>query len=106
MSEPGTNELLSAALNYATQGWYVFPIAPGRKRPPLIEKQYTHSTTDPDTIRAWWQDNPKANIGLDCGKSGLVMVDVDTAEHGKGGKYGEKVFAGLVLLTGRKAWNT
>lgn len=35
------------------------------------------STTDPATIRAWWRLWPSANIGIDCGKSRLVVVDAD-----------------------------
>ena len=36
------------------------------------------STTDPDTIRGWWKRWPTANIGIDCGKSGLLILDADT----------------------------
>jgi putative DNA primase/helicase len=36
------------------------------------------STTDQDTIRRWWQRWPTANIGIDCGKSGLLILDADT----------------------------
>ena len=36
------------------------------------------STTDLDTIRRWWQRWPTANIGIDCGKSGLLILDADT----------------------------
>lgn len=35
------------------------------------------STTDPDTIRQWWEWWPSANVGIDCGKSGLVVLDAD-----------------------------
>ncbi len=36
------------------------------------------STTDQDTIRGWWKRWPTANIGIDCGKSGLLVLDADT----------------------------
>lgn len=36
------------------------------------------STTDADTIRGWWKRWPNANIGIDCGKSGLLVLDADT----------------------------
>lgn len=36
------------------------------------------STTDPSTIRHWWRKWPTANIGIDCGKSGLLVLDADT----------------------------
>lgn len=35
------------------------------------------STTDADTIRQWWKWWPKANIGIDCGKSNLLIFDAD-----------------------------
>ena len=67
---------LEAALAYASKGWYVFPIAPGQKSPPLC-KWRDDSTTDPETITAYWGNVPDANIGLDCGKSGIFAVDID-----------------------------
>jgi DNA-binding transcriptional ArsR family regulator len=36
------------------------------------------STTDTDTIRRMWRKHPTANIGIDCGKSGLLILDADT----------------------------
>lgn len=36
------------------------------------------STTDPETIRRWWRRLPTANIGIDCGKNGLLVLDADT----------------------------
>ena len=35
------------------------------------------STTDADLIAKWWRAWPNANIGIDCGKSGLVVLDAD-----------------------------
>lgn len=64
------------ALEYASRGLYVFPIVPGDKKPAC--KWRDESTTDQERIRAWWGKNPKANIGLDCGKSGILAIDLDT----------------------------
>lgn len=36
------------------------------------------STTDEDTISKWWHWWPTSNIGIDCGKSGLLVFDADT----------------------------
>jgi hypothetical protein len=38
---------------------------------------YKDATTDPATIRRWWTRNPRANIGLACGASSLVVIDLD-----------------------------
>lgn len=98
------SEYQDAALEYAAKGWAVFPIVPGRKKPSLIKDYYTLSSTDPEQIKAWWSLSPEANIGLDCGKSGLVAVDVDSeAGHGKDGLGALKT---LQIITGKEPWDT
>lgn len=66
---------MQAALEYASKGWHVFPVEPQGKRPLVTWKE--SSTSDEDTIRKWWTDWPYANVGIDCGKSGLVVIDID-----------------------------
>jgi hypothetical protein len=96
------SELGQAALEYASQGWAVFPIKPYSKKPPLLKDQYNNSTTDLEQIKTWWTDVPLANIGLDCGKSGVDVVDVDAKHEGI-----LKVLEGLKLVSGgSKAWDT
>ena len=77
------NKLLQAALLYAGLGLAVFPLKPGQKSPAFKGWQ-AKSTTDTDTIKTWWTQNPAFNIGIDCGKSGLTVIDYDAA----GGKQG------------------
>ena len=77
MTEP--NPLLRAAIDYASAGWAIFPCQPRDKRPATAHG-VKDATTDPARIRAWWAKMPEANIGLDCGRSGLVVVDLD--QHG------------------------
>lgn len=36
------------------------------------------STIDPEQIKKWWGYWPTANVGIDCGKSGLLVFDADT----------------------------
>lgn len=36
------------------------------------------STTDFEQIKKWWSWWPDANIGIDAGKSGLLLIDADT----------------------------
>lgn len=98
-----------AALEYATQrGWAVFPIVPNRKKPPLIADNYNLSSKDPEQIKAWWREAPTANIGVDCGKSGIVGIDADSeAGHGKDHTGLGAHLAGLMLLSGgKRAWQT
>ena len=68
---------------YAGLGLAVFPLKPGQKSPAFKGWQ-AKSTTDTDTIKTWWAQNPAFNIGIDCGKSGLTVIDYDAA----GGKQG------------------
>jgi hypothetical protein len=72
-AEPG---LQAAALAAAEVGWHVFPCAPGSKRPALKDNWQDLATTDPDRIRCWWGRQPY-NIGIACGPSGLVVIDLD-----------------------------
>jgi len=72
-AEPG---LQAAALAAAEMGWHVFPCAPGSKRPALKDNWQDLATTDPDRIRCWWGRQPY-NIGIACGPSGLVVIDLD-----------------------------
>lgn len=57
---------------------YVFPCEQGGKKP--LVKWRDESTADPDKIAYFWRKWPNANIGLDCGKSGLYVVDADLPE--------------------------
>lgn len=96
---PGLGEaactLLQAALQAAGQGWHVFPLRPGSKRPALHGEQSCprtgpcvnghlkweqRATTDPDRIRAAWSQAP-FNVGIACGPSGLVVIDLDVPKN-------------------------
>lgn len=74
-AEPGP---LSSALAAADAGWHVFPCAPGSKRPALRQNWQELATTDHGRIRAWWARQPY-NVGIACGPSGLVVIDLDVA---------------------------
>lgn len=71
-----SNALLTAALRYAASGWQVFPCLPGGKQP-LTPNGFHDATANPQTIYAWWQQWPDANLGIACGASGLVVIDAD-----------------------------
>ena len=61
-----------AAIEAAERGFAVFPVQSKR---PLVSWR-ADSSADPDTVRAMpWGE--ATGIGVDCGKSGLVVVDID-----------------------------
>ena len=75
------NELLTAALKYATDyGWAVFPVSPKTKKP-LTPHGCKDAKKDPGAIRAWWERNPDASIGVATGSiSSLLVIDEDMDE--------------------------
>jgi hypothetical protein len=70
------------ALHLAARGWHVFPITPGAKKPPVIDRWETRASTDPDQINHWWRHIPYS-IGIATGPSGLVVIDLDTPKPGQ-----------------------
>jgi putative DNA primase/helicase len=82
--------VLRAALVYASWGWHVHPLRPGDKRP-LLNNWPQRASTESAQIRRWWARWPEANIGLACGPSGFVAIDLDV----KGGVDGLASWAAL-----------
>jgi hypothetical protein len=68
--------LLRFALAAAALGWHVFPCAAGGKRPALRGNWQDLATTSAGQIRDWWTRAPY-NIGIACGPSRLVVIDLD-----------------------------
>lgn len=64
----------------AERGFYVFPCRPGDKRP-AVDRWEQRAVADPGTVARFWP-SPRHNIGVACGPSGLVVLDLDTAAHG------------------------
>ena len=72
------NELLSAALAYASRGWAVLPLCPGEKKP-LTKNGFKDASTNAEAIREWWNKRPTANVGVATGEvsGGLIVIDLD-----------------------------
>ena len=74
--------MLDTALNCVRRGWYIFPLLPGKKTPnlELCPHWSQDSSNDPEQIREWWTNSPDANIGVDLGRSTLVVLDFDAGD--------------------------
>ncbi|MCD8140495.1 MAG: bifunctional DNA primase/polymerase [Planctomycetaceae bacterium] len=76
------SSLLESALEYARQGWPVFPLAP-RGKTPMVPGGFHKATTDVDEIAKWWGRRPDANIGVPAGSATFCVVDVDPDSGGE-----------------------
>ena len=64
-----------AAVAYAKRGWYVFPCRADKT--PHTAHGVLDSTIDTDQIKTWWETWPNANVAIDTGKSGFMVLDLD-----------------------------
>lgn len=76
-----SSKTFEMALQLAENGWPVFPVQPGEKRPcgRLVEHGLKEATTDPQTIRDWWGVVPSANIGFATGPIFAIDEDIPGA---------------------------
>jgi hypothetical protein len=80
--------LLTTALNYAARGFAVFPCLEKSKEP-ACGRGFKDATTNPATIRRWWNGWHAYNVGIPTGLiSGVWVLDVD-------GAIGAETLAGL-----------
>ncbi|MEU4828111.1 bifunctional DNA primase/polymerase [Actinomadura sp. NPDC023710] len=95
---PGEAEgMAAAALACASRGWHVFPLRRRDKQPALHSearcpraglcvgghrKWEDRATLDADRIRRCWKAGP-FNVGIACGPSGLLVVDLDMPKPGE-----------------------
>ncbi|MGH3627216.1 MAG: bifunctional DNA primase/polymerase, partial [Sciscionella sp.] len=71
---------MDAALDTAARGWHVFPLRPGDKRPAVRDWE-ARATTDRARIERCWRTGAY-NVGIACGPSRLVVIDLDTPKGG------------------------
>lgn len=92
-------EMKETALHYARHfGWQVFsvhsPVDGGNctcghsdcervGKHPRTRHGIKDATNDPAIIAKYWTRWPEANIGIHCGWSGVVVIDVDTYHGGR-----------------------
>ncbi|WP_435272196.1 bifunctional DNA primase/polymerase [Streptomyces parvulus] len=73
----GPSRVLDEALAVASLGWHVFPLIPSGNTPAIKEWEQ-QATTDLDRItRAWTGRYRRYNLGIACGPSRIVVVDLD-----------------------------
>ncbi|MEX5266293.1 bifunctional DNA primase/polymerase [Kocuria sp. CPCC 204721] len=84
VKDQGPVPLVEIALDYATKGYAVFPLQPGRKDPMSGSHGFKDATRDQDQIKRWWASHPDANIGIATGTSGLMVVDLDIKHEADG----------------------
>lgn len=82
-------QLHRAARWYAAHGWKIFPLR-ARTKEPFGHLGVYNATADLEQVDEWWARWPHANIGLHCGGSGLLALDLDEYKDG---------FAGAAFLT-------
>jgi len=72
------------ALAYAARGWPIFPARANKK--PYTDSGVLDATTNKKQIADWWTLWPQANIALDVGAAGMVVLDFDP-----GSEWGEVI---------------
>lgn len=98
MSSESENRLVKAASFYSSIGWSILPchgIVGGRctcnrthgepkevGKHPALNEWNTQSTSDPNVVSRWWEENPNYNIGVHCQKSGFFVIDIDPRSGG------------------------
>ena len=80
-------DLLTTAHAHAERGWCVFPLRPDDKRP-AVKDWENRATVEPDRITRCWSSGPYG-VGIACGPSGLVVVDLDTPKPDQPSPFGD-----------------
>ena len=96
--EADGGRLAEGAVWYASQGWKILPcygIVGGRctcnsthsepkdvGKHPRIPEWNTAATSDVDTVRRWWEEDPNGNVGVYCKGSGFLVIDIDPRSGG------------------------
>lgn len=86
------------AKEFAKRGWFVFPVTISPKKLPFANFEWKEQSSNSiEQIEMWEKEFKQCNWAVDCGKSGLAVIDVDT----KKGKNGPKSLIELELMYGK-----
>lgn len=69
--------LHEAARYWAENGFFVFPVQEGAKKPLPGSNAWQDATLDLDQIDRWWTENPNYNVACAPALSGCSVLDVD-----------------------------
>jgi hypothetical protein len=91
-------DTLNIALDFVdlNPDFYIFPLAPRKKTPPLIDDNLRCGSADPHQLREWHAKHPGCNWGISLAQSNALVADVDN----KAGKKGEETYDLLDVLYG------
>ncbi len=73
----GHNDLPVAALELVQRRYWVFPCR-ARRKTPANKQGYKEASADAMSVKRTWDANPRANIGVACGASGIAVFDIDS----------------------------
>ncbi|MGA0134282.1 MAG: bifunctional DNA primase/polymerase [Opitutales bacterium] len=88
------DEIRDAAIAYAEHGWYVIPLhgvngdgtctcwagmeCDSAGKHPLWRDWPEKASNDPEIVAAWWNEfQQPRNVGVVCGRSNLIVIDID-----------------------------
>jgi hypothetical protein len=74
------DELIRDAIAYAKRGCFVFPCK--LDKTPMTPHGFKDATNNLEQIGKWWNAEPSASIGIACGATGWLVLDVDPDKGG------------------------
>jgi P4 family phage/plasmid primase-like protien len=99
--------LLEYALEAQALGLHIFPLQARTKDKHVAASwKGENSSADPERARLWWHRDSEFNFGVNCGESGITVLDVDEGLNSKEDFDAWRVGAGLpetyTVHTGRR----
>ncbi len=75
--------MLQAALAALDKSFYIFPVAAGQKMPHHLAGRWGETATNDfgRVVEFWTKVDPRANVGVACKPSQLLVVDLDKAKE-------------------------
>lgn len=92
------------ALALASSGFFVFPLSPGSKKPYNGSRGHKSATVNTVEIQRAWRND--SNIGINCGLSNVVVLDIDPKNGGMESFEQIKVDFGTAWMEGARIVTT